>query len=1014
MSPRIVSVLDQANKTSQETIDVFYHGFDNYMEHAYPEDELRPVSCGPLTRDRANPAHIELNDVLGNISLTLIDSLSTLAILASSPHARELGRSPLHDFQAGVKRLVEQYGDGTKGMEGYGRRARGFDVDSKVQVFETVIRGVGGLVSAHLFAVGELPITTYDVHNSTRSSPQNTEPLFTPDILWHDDFVYNGQLLRLAVDLANRLLPAFSTSTGLPYPRVNLRWGVPFYPNSPLNGNIEQSQCVVGSPEITETCSAGAGSLVLEFTTLSRLSGDSRFEILSKKAFEAVWVRRSTLGLIGAGIDAETGIWVAPFSGVGAGIDSFFEYALKSHILMSRTTENETAQSYRNRDPDFLEVWKEAHAAIKRHLYKGSPYLHPHYVQGDLFTGATRAFWIDSLSAYYPGLLTLGGELDEAIETHLLYTALWTRYSALPERWSTASGNIDSGLRWWGGRPEFIESTWYIYRATHDPWYLHVGEMALRDIKRRCWTECGWAGLEDVRSGELKDRMESFFLGETVKYLYLLFDEDHPLNKLDAPFVFTTEGHPVILPASTPTEYTRPQRKQHQPLQQDSNEYLSESICPCPPAHVAFSISATTARADFFHAACLARLHQIEKPIDGELARYESSHDNPRFHDSLVSSPNNHTTYPWTLPASHMPPNGVSSRIEQRLTFDLSFPTFPNAVAGPLTLRRLSDGVMIVSVSSLKLSMSQESAWSVNGEELVSEKVFRVHAVAHINLGRNEKVYITSDATSGLNPVDTYFTRHRDVHMLDVVVESTTFQNHADGTSSEQSQNDNARNVTADTTVLSSSLPLDTSKPSFLQNILYHLSSVVEQHTPLESILNVVQQRESHTVDPRIMLGATIATGVGSGTIPDIVDSTLQAGKDLPWTSIYIGDELCDHLLPASVPQQHQIIVLRRGGCSFAAKLKNIPSFLQSSSALQLVILVTPPEHDTSIGMIRPLVDQVQYTPTGMPRFNPIPMVMIEGDEKTEEMLRYAKGIGLRRRYYFSSQGLRINNLHVI
>ena len=162
------------------------------------------------------------------------------------------------------------------------------------------------------------------------------------------------------------------------------------------------------------------------------------------------------------------------------------------------------------------------------------------------------------------------------------------------------------------------------------------------------------------------------------------------------------------------------------------------------------------------------------------------------------------------------------------------------------------------------------------------------------------------------------------------------------------------------------------------------------------------------------MFGATIATGIGSGTIPDIADSTLQAAEALPWTSIYIGDELCDHLLPTSVPQQHQIIVLRRGGCSFAAKLKNIPSFLQSSSALQLVILVTPPEYDASISMIRPLVDQVQHTPSGMPRFNPIPMIMIEGDEKTEEMLRYAKGIGLRRRYYLSSQGLRIDNLHVV
>ena len=122
-----------------------------------------------------------------------------------------------------------------------------------------------------------------------------------------------------------------------------------------------------------------------------------------------------------------------------------------------------------------------------------------------------RASWIDSLSAYYPGLLTLGGEVDDAVEAHLLFTALWAKYSALPERWSTASGDVEGGLCWWGGRPEFIESTWYLYQATNDPWYLHVGEMALRDIKRRCWTECGLAGLQDVRTGEKLIAWRAFF-----------------------------------------------------------------------------------------------------------------------------------------------------------------------------------------------------------------------------------------------------------------------------------------------------------------------------------------------------------------------------------------------------------------------------------------------------------------------------------------------------------------------
>ena len=202
----------------QETIDIFYHGFDNYMKYAFPEDELRPLTCAPLFRDRANPAHIEVNDVLGNYSLTLIDSLSTLAILASTPPPAKNGHNkPLADFQDGIKALVEQYGDGTKGPAGQGKRARGFDLDSKVQIFETVIRGVGGLLSAHLFAIGDLPIRGYKAVIENRKNKEG--------IHWKNGLVYDGQLLRLATDLAERLIALYQGSLLRGGSLLLLRWG---------------------------------------------------------------------------------------------------------------------------------------------------------------------------------------------------------------------------------------------------------------------------------------------------------------------------------------------------------------------------------------------------------------------------------------------------------------------------------------------------------------------------------------------------------------------------------------------------------------------------------------------------------------------------------------------------------------------------------------------------------------------------------------------------------------------
>ena len=128
------------------------------MKYAFPEDELRPVTCGPLTRDRADPTHIALNDVLGNYSLTLIDSLSTLAILSSADgdgnsSTQSSGERAWGYFQKGVRDLVELYGDGSDGPHGVGTRGRGFELDSKVQVFETVIRGLGELCDCSLFDI---------------------------------------------------------------------------------------------------------------------------------------------------------------------------------------------------------------------------------------------------------------------------------------------------------------------------------------------------------------------------------------------------------------------------------------------------------------------------------------------------------------------------------------------------------------------------------------------------------------------------------------------------------------------------------------------------------------------------------------------------------------------------------------------------------------------------------------------------------------------------------------------
>jgi hypothetical protein len=1004
------------------------------------------VSCVPLTRDSQNPRHVELNDVLGNYSLTLIDSLSTLAILASAPPDRAgTGAKALRDFQDGVASLIQQYGDGSSGPAGKGLRARGFDVDSKVQVFETVIRGVGGLLSAHLFASGELPISGYNFKPLKASNMKKGE---TPTLKWPNGFRYNGQLLRLAMDLAERLLPAFYTATGMPYPRVNLRHGIPFYLNSPLHKDSEDDLAEEESPEITETCSAGAGSLVLEFTTLSRLTGDTRFEQLAKRAFWAVWNRRSNIGLIGAGVDAENGQWIGPYAGIGAGADSFFEYALKTSILLSgHDTPNLTMPMEQPHDtwldPNtiynplsfeqnsaeaFLEAWHEAHAAIKRHLYSSTH--HPHYVNVHLATGSPQAYWIDSLGAYYPGLLTLAGEVEEAIETNMLYTALWTRYAALPERWSVRDGQVEGGLGWWPGRPEFIESNYHLYRATRDPWYLHVGEMVLEDIKRRCWTKCGWSGLQDVRTGEKSDRMESFFLGETAKYLYLLFDPDHPLNSLDAAYVFTTEGHPLLIPKEKSTSVRRRKPAFTKAVQPHSG-FIDRDTCPAAPSPIPFSISATAARRDVFHAASLIGLHHIPnvRSIDPGKAKKSL-----KVQESLPSTYQNHTYYPWTLPESLMPFNGTCDLLPLKTTFSIEFPNTNTlatpsggnfVVFGAQGLMRTNDGILVKSLSGLKLGMVYESPSpfvAIDGPLMESWRIWNIQNMA---LGRDERIYIGRDVIGDMS--DPSFNRIRDSIMLDVVIQldgpAETNHSSSEGSTeeyyTEHDEHNEGPQLAFEDTISSAGLAAE--YRTMLSSLLHHVTSALRD--PAATLLPQPEIQPSFTY---ATVPAIAPTGLGAAPIVDVreaPDPNANSSPDpLSWSSIFFADEACTHKLPDDAARRHNVIVMRRGGCSFSEKLANIPSFTPSPRSLKLVIIISDEEEDdeelgrqgSGYKLIRPLLDKSQVTPSGLLRHHQISMIMVGDGKEVEDLFRRARSVGLRRRYHIESQGLVVGNIIVV
>lgn len=711
------------------------------------------------------------------------------------------------------------------------------------------------------------------------------------------------------------------------------------------------------------------------------------------------------------------------FRQIGAGVDSFFEYAAKTYILLSgaplpeaSVVPTETTGFFppiseeQNSPLSFLEVWQDSQSAIKRHLYRSRQFMHPHYIQGDLNTGATRAFWFDSLSAFYPGLLTLMGESDEAAETHLLTTALWNRYSALPERWSTTSGGVEGGLGWWGGRPEFIESTYHLYQATLDPWYLHVGEMALRDIKRRCWAKCGWAGIQDVRTGERSDRMESFFLGETAKYLFLLFDQDHPLNKLDAPFVFSTEGHPLILPKSNPQKFRQAHIKATIPEPAEDSVTIT---CPVPPLSIPFSISATAARKDLYHAAKLARLHLMPIPETVESPIVEFSRDHPSISVSDIRSPSNYTYFPWTLPLELVPHDGTCSEITSKTSFDITFPSSPDTVLGPGMLQRVMNGILVNSMGGVRFGMIQDVP--ILADKDLNREIYRVHVINNILLGKDERVFLAKETASKVvSPVDPNFTRVRDSIMLDIVIDVAATEEakvKPGGSGTEDSEN----STSGPGFTLDDALGEDSAGTS---GMLLALNSFLHQITGLI--------RESTSASPQVparkYIAAIIPTGAGAAPIPDFDDTIGPDASGSPqgpllWKTIYVAGDNCNSRLPIEIPRRHQVVVIKRGGCSFTEKLQNIPIYLPAESSLQLVVVVAEEEEDLNLPpgyLIRPLLETTQYSASGLPRHHPIPMVMVGGGKETYDLFKSASGVGIKRRYSMQARGVPISNVVII
>jgi ER degradation enhancer, mannosidase alpha-like 2 len=314
------------------------------------------------------------------------------------------------------------------------------------------------------------------------------------------------RLLGLAEDLGNRLLPAFNSPTGMPYVYVNLK---------------------TGKTRGAESNPAEIGTLLIEFGALSKLTGKSAFYDKAKNALVQLYSRRSKLGLVGSTINVETGQWIDATSHISTGIDSYYEYLLKASILFN--------------DKDCERMWKTSIEAANRYLADSSQ-SGLWYSQADMNTGKRTSTHYGALDAFFPALLARSGDLERARRLEESAYKIWTMFEIEPEEIDYSNFKIvHNGYIL---RPEIAESAYYLHFYTRDPHYAEIASTLLGSLVRYCKTDTAYASLRKVESKEKEDRMESFFLAETLKYLYLTFAprETLDLNKV----VLNTEGHPIF------------------------------------------------------------------------------------------------------------------------------------------------------------------------------------------------------------------------------------------------------------------------------------------------------------------------------------------------------------------------------------------------------------------------------------------------------------------------------------
>nr|XP_003471367.1 LOW QUALITY PROTEIN: mannosyl-oligosaccharide 1,2-alpha-mannosidase IC [Cavia porcellus] len=366
------------------------------------------------------------------------------------------------------------------------------NVSGEASLFEVNIRYIGGLLSAY-YLTGE-------------------------------------EVFRMkAIKLGEKLLPAFNTPTGIPKGVVNFKSGSWGWATS-------------GSSSVL----AEFGSLHLEFLHLTELSGNPIFAEKVRNIRKVLRKIDKPLGLYPNFLSPVSGNWVQHHVSIGGLGDSFYEYLIKSWLMSAKT------------DLEAKNMYYEALEAIETYLLNVSPGGLTYFAE---WRGGILDHKMGHLACFSGGMLSLGAE-DAKEEKRAHYQELAAQITrTCHESYARSDTKLGPEAFWFNNgreaeatqlsesyyilRPEVVESYMYLWRQTHDPIYRNWGWDVVLALEKYCRTDAGFSGIQDVYSTRPNhdNKQQSFFLAETLKYLYLLFSEDDTFSLED--WVFNTEAHPL-------------------------------------------------------------------------------------------------------------------------------------------------------------------------------------------------------------------------------------------------------------------------------------------------------------------------------------------------------------------------------------------------------------------------------------------------------------------------------------